>query len=400
MNFPGSFRRFSNDQRAVSAVVGFILVFGILVLLLTVYQAQIVPQQNAQTEFEHFEDNKNEMIELRNAISTSGQADTPQFPSVTLGTSYQTRLLTINPAPPTGTLKTSEPYDINIDNGSHEETVSTRFLKYEPGYNELSIGTVWFENGVLYLDEREQSGFSVIEEQNLLRSNKTLRVNALQNEFSETGTDRVTLELYPTEDIGEDDILEGNLNVSLPTRLNESDYWRDAFEEDPNEVFDNVDESAFPEDDEVFALELNISADDLRLNTVGIQSAPEQEGEAPRQNVQAPTDPDSDEVNSFETLTAEADRGNIQDVEVVFKLANNGDVEIDIDPGESETIEDVGANEEQSATVDVDGNQNPVDVTVIVTDADGEVKDCEGTLADNDDFLTINPEGDDSEFSC
>jgi len=74
-------REFSKDNRAVSAVIGFILIFGILTLTLTVYQAQIVPQQNAQTEFEHFEESQNELIELRNSISTAGQTDVSQFPS-------------------------------------------------------------------------------------------------------------------------------------------------------------------------------------------------------------------------------------------------------------------------------------------------------------------------------
>ncbi|WP_338737622.1 hypothetical protein [Haloplanus salilacus] len=40
---------FRGDDRGVSEVVGFVLVLGILVLLLTINQAQIVPADNRAT---------------------------------------------------------------------------------------------------------------------------------------------------------------------------------------------------------------------------------------------------------------------------------------------------------------------------------------------------------------
>lgn len=88
---------FISDQRGVSAVLGFILIFGIIILGLASYQVQIVPQQNAATEFEHFGDVRDEMVGIRNSISTAGQADVSQFSDLTLGTNYQTRTFSINP---------------------------------------------------------------------------------------------------------------------------------------------------------------------------------------------------------------------------------------------------------------------------------------------------------------
>jgi len=264
---------FAADNRAVSAVIGFILVFGILMLLLTVYQAQIVPQQNAETEFKHFEDSKNEFTEVRNSIATAGQADVSQFSSVTLGTTYQSRLLTINPAPPEGTIRTSDAYPITIENETGEsETVQTRLIEYEPGYNELASGSIWYEHSLLYLDEREQSGHSVIEDQHLVTESGVLRLTALQNEFEETGRDRVTLDLYPTA--GTTELPEGELTVELPTRLSESEYWADAFEDDPNDVFEGVEDDAY--EDGVHELTLTVEAEDLVINTVGIRTEPDE----------------------------------------------------------------------------------------------------------------------------
>lgn len=282
MSKSGSLVRFVDDKRGVSAVIGFILIFGILVLALTTYQAAIVPQQNAQTEFEHFEDNRDELIEFRDAVSTAGQSNVSQFPNIKLGTNYQTRLFTINPPPPSGTIQTSETYNITISdsNGENTKNISTRFVEYRPGYNEISVGSTWYEHSVLYLDEREQSGQNIIRDQNIVSSSGTITITALQNPFQETRTGRVTLELYPQEQIADDDFPDGdNLKVTIPTRLNGSDYWDDEL--DDTTIYQGVDD--YEGADGVYEVKLdNVDSDDLRVNTVGIQDKP---NEDPAKNV-------------------------------------------------------------------------------------------------------------------
>jgi len=261
--------RFFDDKRGVSAVVGAILIFGILILALTTYQAAIVPQQNAQTEFEHFEDNRDELIEFRNAVSTAGQTKISQFPSIKLGTQYQSRTFTINPAPPSGTLQTSQPYNISLNDSesSEPENVSTRFVEYRPGYREISVGSTWYEHSVLYLDERETSGQNIIEDQNIVTSSGTVRITALQNEFQSTRNGRVTVELYPTND-SEFPEFEGEVTVKLPTRLDD-DYWK---EEIGPSLYERVE--SYPGEPDVNRLVLKVDSDDLQMNTVGIQDEP------------------------------------------------------------------------------------------------------------------------------
>lgn len=326
MNISTPFGQFCDDQRAVSAVVGFILVFGILVLLLTVYQAQIVPQQNAQTEFEHFEDNKNEMIELRNAISDSGQNDFSRFASVNLGPTYQTRLLTINPAPPAGTLQTHDAPPIKVWNKSKEnpeaKNISTKFVEYQPGYNELNTGPIWYEHSVLYLDERDRGNdVSIIEDQNLVvNSANSLTVTAAQNNFQRSGTERVTLELYTnTSAVGS---LPDDYRILIPTRLDET-YWNNT--NIPEEAWAAEDSAVDPDpnpksyndfDEPIFGLNLtNNNSDspelDLNLNTVGIQSVPDVEDDELRNTpVQSGGDRhDSDNgVESCSSIPEDAER--------------------------------------------------------------------------------------------
>ena len=402
-------REFSKDNRAVSAVIGFILIFGILVLTLTVYQAQIVPQQNAQTEFEHFEESQNELIELRNSISTAGQTDVSQFPSVTLGTNYQTRLLTINPAPPAGTLQTSEKYNITISNGNaeHDLNISTRFLEYQPSYNEITVGPTQYENSVLYLDERDRgNNVSIIEEQNLVKD-ETVRITALQNEFQQTGTNRVTLELYPQDGVDASEFPEQDgepLNVTIPTQLDEDEYW-DAALEDAGGIYQGTEEHG-----EIHALNLSVDEDDLEVNTVGIQLEPDEE---PAKN----TEPQTREGGEGETtITADSiedliedESGQSQTFEFTLSedtsLGKGDEVEIDVTDVKNEGIDyddaDITASNNNNAEIrddgdtlvfeaqgSTDGQQSLTVTNLDVPDETSQTFDIQFTRLDNDDSST------------
>lgn len=262
---------FTADNRAVSAVIGFILIFGILMLTLTVYQAQIVPQQNAQTEFKHFEETRDELIDVRNAISRTGQAGDPQFPSVTLGTTYQSRLLTINPAPAAGTLQTSE-HEISIYNesGSEVDNVTTHFIEYQPGYNELDVESTWYENSVLYTDVSGANN-TIIEEQNLVTDGTELKITAIENEIQATGTSRTTIEMNRNQSNVSFPIDDGeNLTIGVPTRLSDTEYWDvldEKLDDDGPVTYDRFEEG------DINRLYLNAtSTENVSIHTVEVGS--------------------------------------------------------------------------------------------------------------------------------
>lgn len=262
---------FSHDQRGQSVVIGTVLVFGFLIIALSLYQAQVVPQQNAQVEFEHYEAVQNDLVDLRAGIATAGQADTPQFKTVRLGTAYPTRLFGINPPNPSGSIQTSEPYEIRISNATTTRTISTRFIQYTPRYNQLRSAPLWHDTSVNYVDERARGGgFAVIEGQNLVTDSGIVRVTAVQNEFRRSGTGRVTLEVYPTTAASTDPFPTGDLTIELPTRLTGPEYWDDAGL--PDDTYLEVEEQA--RGPGVHELRLETTSEELRVNTVGIQTEP------------------------------------------------------------------------------------------------------------------------------
>jgi len=279
--------RFSHDRRGQSVVIGTVILFGFLILALSLYQVQVVPQQNAQTEFEHFEEVRNDLVDLRAGILQAGSIDRPQYQTVRLGTSYSTRIFAINPPDPPGTIRTSRSYNITIEPESGDPVnVSTRFIQYRPGYNEIDPSSTWYDASVLYLDARDRGdGLVVIEDQTLV-DNGEVQIVALQNEFRRSGTGQVTLEIRPAENITQT-LPEGNLNVTVPTRLSEDDWKNKTDLPTDSDIYRGVTDDA--NNDGVYNLTLNTTADNLTVDTVGVGEAPEE----PRQNnAGTPTDGD------------------------------------------------------------------------------------------------------------
>lgn len=273
-----------DDNRAVAPVIGVVILFGFLILALSLYQVEIVPQQNAETEFQHSGEVRNDLVELRAGILQAGSIDQPQYQTVQLGTAYSTRTFTINPPSPAGTIRTTDPYPITISNNSGTPegtiTIPTRFIEYQPGYNELDRSPTWYDASVLYLDARDGGGgIAVIEDQALV-DNGEIQITALQNEFRRSGTGQVTLELRPAENVS-GDIPEGDLTVTVPTRLSEDDWEAKTDLPTDSDVYVGVTDTGNDINNRnIYNLTLNTTANNLTVDTVGVQEAPE----APTQN--------------------------------------------------------------------------------------------------------------------
>lgn len=262
---------FTGDDRAVAPIIGVILLFGIFFVGFAGYQAEYVPQQNAETEFQHYQDVQNDLTVVRNAISRAGQQNQDQFESVQLGTNYPQRILALNPPAPAGTLRTTDEHTIYIDNGTGDpEPVPTRFLEYRNGYNELNIEPIYYENSVLYLNSSESGQRVFFEDQNIVQDNgETVVITALQREFSRSAVGRITVELYPT-DSGDPLPAGDEFEITLPTQLPET-YWSGQLQgEGPISNF-GYDDTKDPNQ-----VSFNVSSEDLEFNTVGINDVPEE----------------------------------------------------------------------------------------------------------------------------
>ncbi|MFC6976212.1 hypothetical protein ACFQL1_18425 [Halomicroarcula sp. GCM10025709] len=59
---------FVGDERSQSIQVGAVLLFAVLIIAFSTYQAFVVPDQNRQIEFNHNQEVQQQLQDLRNAI--------------------------------------------------------------------------------------------------------------------------------------------------------------------------------------------------------------------------------------------------------------------------------------------------------------------------------------------
>lgn len=250
MDLPG-------DDRAAVIQVGAVLIFGILVITLAIYQSQVVPNQNREVEFDHHQTVEGRMVDLRNALLTSAVANAGRPAAVPLGTQYPTRLLAINPPQPAGRLATEPLGNISLANARATNTeaddylngttlnFSTSALVYTPDYNELgSPPSFVYENTLLYSNDTGGEGFiQGLTGQELLEGS-TITLVALDGDLDEAGARSVTVDPevlsggYRTVQVRNQSA--GPVNITIPTRVPAEEWETRLNESGGNSRIKNV----------------------------------------------------------------------------------------------------------------------------------------------------------------
>jgi len=336
--------RLTADDRGVSEVVGAILIFGLLVLLLSILQTQVVPVQNQEIEVQHSQQVENDLTNWHEIASDVSARGSPQSASVSTGTNYPPRLLFINPPPVQGTLSTSDPsQEVEIENitASEPETrdyidddqngelrLSTRTLEYEGNYNEYqNEPTVRYEYGLLYSQFEDDA--VVANSGNIIDGTK-INLIFLNGSYSRTsgGDQSVTVQPVsaPARSVTIDHNGTGDLNITLPSELSAS-KWRAEYNES-----DSVDNITKPSSDTV-RIDLNESKTyNLRTSQIGL----ERDIESPKGYYIVPADDGTTSVGEGSTTNVKyevRDRYNnpVSNVTVDISTPTAGTVEATTD---------------------------------------------------------------------
>lgn len=219
---------FWGDDRGQSVQIGAILLFGILIIGLATMQATVIPEQNAETEFDHSQSVQADMQDLRNGLLRSSASGTVQPTRVTLGTGYQNRLLFINPPPATGRLRTVDEVDnrsmnitletasggVNLTGSEYENAreywadaessgeFNTTHVVYTSDYNEYAgEPTTIADNTLLYntFGDAPTPANRTITGQTLVRGG-TIDLLTLRGSLDESGTGTVTIPVVPVSE--------------------------------------------------------------------------------------------------------------------------------------------------------------------------------------------------------
>jgi len=343
---------FINDNRGVSEVLGAILVFGILIAALGVYQAFVVPSVNEEAEFRHSVEVQQELVDLRSIINSVEATGSSQSKSIQLGAEYPSRVVAVNPPTPIGTLQTTGESQFSIDNAiaidSDENdywtgvqySFDTSLLMYEPRYN-LYRGapTTFIDNSVVY--HTYESDTIVATGQKIIQGN-TITLGALGGDRSFSDQE-ANIEINPISENKRTVPVRGfggeNITIEIPTQL-PLEKWEGLLEDQLVENGGNVE--AVEEEGDSIIIELRSERDDgtpvtynLRMSKVGIGPGLEEPGE--HYIVRVGGDEKAIEQNQAATLTAEVrDKFNnpVSGVDVTFSVdAEKGTVRTDDEEG-------------------------------------------------------------------
>ena len=277
--------RLLSADRGQSIQVGAVLLFGILIVALAVWQAVGVPNQNEQVEFDHNQEVQQQLTELRGSILSLPGSTVGQSTTVTLGTRYPARAITINPPPASGTIETVGTTDsrsnITIANTTaggelgdfwnttpgDPQTYNTGRIEYQPNYNVYGDApTTVYGQSVLYNEFTGTDRRLALSEQALIDGDRITLVT-LNGSLRENRIDSVGIDLNPvstrTRTVELTNRTAGNITITLPTQL-DSGQWDDLLA-DEERVSD-----VRPGDGDTVVIELRPGTYDLQLAKVGL----------------------------------------------------------------------------------------------------------------------------------
>ena len=244
------------DQQSVdrgqSMQLGATVLFGFLVIALTTAQAGLVPADISRAELDHSQRAADQLVGLETATFETSVTGRPQPTTLDLGPDYPDRLPFVYPPPPAGTLNTTPPSTLAIDNaaavtntGSFDtywngttRSYQTRAISYEPGYRELGSAPRYrLEHGVLAAHYERETRIDLAANRQPLVDDTEITLLVVDGELTATGVDtesvvveRVTESTTITiEDSG------GPIRLRLPTQLSAT-TWRDTILEGQSAV--------------------------------------------------------------------------------------------------------------------------------------------------------------------
>jgi hypothetical protein len=232
--------RFRDDRRAAALQVGAILLFGFVIILMSIWQAQVVPEENAKVEFEHYSAAQTDMMQLRSDYIDAAESGTKRSATVELGTGYPTRVAFVNAPPPQGRLYTTMPANGTITASGFDvasvcgagSPVRTRSVRLDTEYSYLADSETppyIYENTVLYRQTRD--GGVLYESDQALVRGSTITLYPFADNVSLSGQRAATLDFSGTGTSGTS--VTGAVSITLPTDLT-ADQWAALLNDNPN----------------------------------------------------------------------------------------------------------------------------------------------------------------------
>ena len=168
------FNKFYNDDKAVSNVIGTVLLLAIFMILIATIQSTMVPQWNRETELSHREYIIEDLFIFRSAIQDVAIDGIPRNRILSLGTRYPNKIIFINSGPGVQGNLRFKPMnvEIKITNNTNPPIIknfqSNRIIYTSNGL--LKLPNIISEHGIIITDFGHRNTTS--DKQSLIINNK------------------------------------------------------------------------------------------------------------------------------------------------------------------------------------------------------------------------------------
>lgn len=199
----------SRSDRAVSELLGALLIFGLLVLLLVLAQVSLVPALNYQAEADHSIQSRASATELTSDLSQVALSGGPLSMDYPVGFEHPERPLLLNPDAAKGYIEATEPtpvtlYNVNASgeandywNGS-ERSFDSQGIRVRTDYREYGGGGVTYvENSVLFTEYDGGDPVVYAGQSKLVQGRQISLISVVGGDYSESSDSVTTVSLTP-----------------------------------------------------------------------------------------------------------------------------------------------------------------------------------------------------------
>ncbi|WP_158853867.1 hypothetical protein [Halorhabdus sp. CUG00001] len=261
---------FRDDDRAQAIQIGAVLLFAVLVIAFSLFQAFVVPNQNQQVEANHLQTVAGDMQDLRNGIISIPRTGEGRSVGIALGTSYPARLVALNPPPPGGRLHTVGTNDDTINvtvanaRATDEETDdfwtgtnqtrNSGAIAYTPDYSEfIDPPTIGYDTTALF---RQFDDASLWSSGQTLVDGREITLVAIEGSYDRRSSQSISLDLEALSasqtDVAVTNETGENVTIEFASMRNASD-WRSLLRDsgqftDQSGYVVSVDGTSLPEE--------------------------------------------------------------------------------------------------------------------------------------------------------
>ncbi len=272
-------KNFITDDRAVSPILGFMLVAAIVISMLTYMQVYSVPVWNTEIEFEHMDVVYEDMMRMASDIEDVAISGVHKSSVIQLGVEYPSRALFHNPRPGiVGTLSVEPDQTITITTKSGvDKTYSSCSIRYTASGTAM-LPTIVYEHGIIIRDYGEY-GNSTTCEQSLL-SGDNINLVITNGSYSASLMEAGRLAIY-YNNTGSETVSENITMVNITISTSYPDIWKYLLEGENATVSDNkiiikstaIEEVSLPEMKSTFSgIYADVASFSTEISATGVGS--------------------------------------------------------------------------------------------------------------------------------